>query len=93
MARGLVCVKCMKFFRVKKQGVAIEEGMPLNDQLEWGSYKLWMADLHECPGCGAQIMAGFGWHPVAEHFQEGYQQTKDNLQPIGRVDDCGGAKP
>jgi hypothetical protein len=92
---GLVCVACKKFFRVKKQGISIEEGMPLGGEAAgmWGSYKLWSADLFECPGCHVQIVAGFGQRPIAEHFQTDYDVKLGRYQPIGRVDDCGGAKP
>jgi len=95
MSNGLACIPCGKFFRVKKGGVAIEEGMPLTGDVHgpWGPYKLWMADLCECPGCGAQVAAGFGHAPVAEHYQPGYRDMAERMKPIARVDDCGGKKP
>jgi hypothetical protein len=99
---GLACATCFKFFRVKKMGVAFEEGMPVSaaafsdaaQKEDWRPYKLWMADLCECPGCGAKILiTGPGQRPVAEHYQAGYQETRQRLAPLGRVDDCGGKKP
>jgi hypothetical protein len=92
---GLACAKCFKFFRVKKMGVAVEEGMPIGyeEDDKWQSYKLWMADLCECPGCGALALVGFGHNPVREHYQPGYQDARAALQPIGRIDDCGGKRP
>lgn len=92
---ALACVKCKKFFRMKKSGVPIEEGMPKPDG-DWGPYKLWMADLYECPECGVQIIAGFGspynW-PLAEHYQPKYAETRSKYPPLITVNDCGGAKP
>lgn len=92
MARGLVCVKCKKFLRVKKVGVVLEEGMPISDT-EWGPYKMWIADLHECPTCGFELIAGFAQHALGEHFHPDYDEKVRRFQPMLRIDDCGGAKP
>lgn len=97
---GLACATCFKFFRVKKMGVAFEEGMPVGPVQEdggpesWQSYKLWMSDLCECPGCGARVLiTGTGQRPISEHYKPGYAEARDRFAPIGRVDDCGGKKP
>ena len=92
--RGLACVTCSKFFRLKKSGVNIEEGMPTgNDLTKWGPYKLWKADLYECPSCGAQIIAGFAHSNFAEHYQPDYSLQRSQNPPLITVNDCGGAKP
>ena len=95
MARGLACIKCRKFMRVKKCGVAIEEGMPVGEDREgeWQGYKLWMMDLHECPSCGFQLAAGFAPQPFGEHYQDDYAKKVEMYHPIARIDDCSGAKP
>lgn len=96
MSDGLACAICCKFMRVKKQGVAVEERMPQRqaDGSEvWMPYKLWMADLCECPGCGAQILAGFGHAPVAEHYQPSYVDRLQRTRPVIQIDDCGGKRP
>ena len=49
MARGLVCVGCQRFLKIKKNDVSVEEGMP-DGVGGWQPYKLWSADLYECPG-------------------------------------------
>lgn len=97
---GLACVPCRKFYRVKKIGVAFEEGMPGGSRLAdpggdgWGPYKLWMGDLCECPGCGAQIVfTATGQQPIAEHYQPTYAAARERFRPIVRIDDCGGKKP
>jgi hypothetical protein len=90
--RGLACVKCQKFFRIKQNGVVLEEGMPRGDS--WGPYKLWLVDLWECPECGAQVTAGAGNNPIAEHYMtERYVAMRESRPPLITVNDCGGAKP
>ncbi len=89
---GLACARCFKFMRTTKIGVYIEEGMPYADGT-WHPYKLWMADLCECPECGARMVTRFGRGPIAEHYQPHYREVVEAVSPIGRVDDCGGRKP
>lgn len=98
---GIACAKCHKFFRVKKIGVFFEEGMPVSDPdaskpepRVWTSYKLWAADLLECPACGAElVITGPGQQPVAEHYQPDYVETVAKYSPLFRVDDDGGKRP
>jgi hypothetical protein len=69
-----ICVKCKLAYKPKKNGVCVDE------QASFGSYKLWEADLKECPGCGNQIVAGFAQEPFSEHFQEGHQYIIENAK-------------
>jgi len=64
----LVCVKCGKELRCKKNEIIVEE-LVLSK-----SCRIWEADLWKCPGCRTEIIAGFGLEPIAEHFQEDYQK-------------------
>lgn len=85
--RPVVCVPCRLFFKPKKLGVTIGEGMP--DGIGgWQAYKLWQGDLWACAGCGAEIIRGFGQRAIAEHFQAGYAQAVQACRPLFRVDDC-----
>ena len=68
-----ICVKCNLSYITKEVGVFVEE------LAEFGSYKLWAADLKECPNCHHQIVSGFSEQPVAEHYQKDY---KDKLKKI-----------
>ena len=94
-----VCVPCQRFFRMKKSGYAFIEGMPANgaerpasgtsEPDKWKPYKIWVGDLHECQGCGAQILSGFGIQPVSEHYRSDFAEKiavlgADRLQ----VNDC-----
>lgn len=87
----IVCMKCGMFFHPKKNGVVVEEGMPVGDPVEgekWVPYKLWSADLLECRVCGTEIVAGFGQQPFAEHFEKDYDQRKAAEVPVVFVKDC-----
>lgn len=92
MSRGLVCLKCRLFYRIKKNGVVIEEGMP-DGSGDSAPYKLWMADLYECTGCGSQLVTGFGQVPLAEHYQDRYARVREHNPPLAHIADCGGARP
>lgn len=92
-----VCVKCQRFFRVKKGGYYFTEGMPHGDKAQpgtiepekWLPYKIWVGDLYECQGCGTQIVSGFGQQPVAEHYQDGFEHTAKVLRADQlQVNDC-----
>lgn len=74
-----ICVPCQRFFRPKKNGYFFVEGMPIGGTHRpppgkeaadlWKPYKLWVGDLWECLGCGANIVVGVGGGPLAEHFE------------------------
>ena len=83
----MVCRGCLRFLKPKKNGIMLEEGRPLGGGA-WGPYKPWMADLWACPGCGAEIVAGFGQGPFAEHYQPTYAEMCEKYPPLFRVDDC-----
>jgi hypothetical protein len=97
-----VCVKCQCFYRPKTNGYFLTEMMPTGewrgdpDEIRgnhrpemWQPYKLWVADLWECPECAHQIVVGFGHGPVREHHEEDFEAvviacSGDRLQ----VNDC-----
>lgn len=59
-----ICTKCEIRMRPEKNDVHVEE------YAGNGPYKIWSADLWKCPSCGIEIIAGFGFNPLVEHFQE-----------------------
>lgn len=86
-----VCVPCRKFFKIKLNGVAIEEGMPAGGKDGmWRPYKLWLGDLYACEGCDTEMIF-LPDAPVAEHYQKDYAEWVQRLQPAFRVDDCPGS--
>jgi hypothetical protein len=68
---------CGRFMVVKRNSVTVEER--LEDQ---APYKLWDADLYECPSCHHQVITGFGQSPLAEHYQPDYPITRARLAPV-----------
>ena len=38
-------------------------------------YKVWCGDLYACPDCGAEVVSGVGFHPLAEHYQTEFLGT------------------
>ena len=77
---GKMCAKCNIELRCKKNEVYVIE------HASFGPYKLWMADLWNCAGCGAEMVLGFGANPIREHFQPDFQgyiaELKDNDETI-----------
>lgn len=84
----MVCVPCARFFKVEKNGVTFEEGF---GDGRGKPYKLWMADLYQCPKCGTRVIAGLGHGPVAEHHEPHYGKMREMVpEPMVFVDDCPG---
>lgn len=72
-----VCVACQRFYRPHRNGVRFVENMPIGNNAapgtaapeRWEPYKLWVADLWRCHGCGHEIIVGCALSPIAEHYQ------------------------
>lgn len=89
-----VCVKDQRFYFPRKNGVPIIEGKPQHgakpgtaEPDKWTPYKLWMADVWECPECGHQIVIG-ATEPMAYDYQPQFKTWMEALQPELRVNDC-----
>lgn len=86
-----ICVKCELFYKPKKNGVYVIEGMPKTSKTAehaWVPYKLWCADLWECKGCGDQIIDRSGLHEIAIQHQPDFQKLCDEFKPLLQVNDC-----
>lgn len=92
-----ICVKCRVFFHPKKNDYWFTEGMPTvtdapkgNESPEsWKPYKIWAADLYECPVCMAQILSGFGKEPIKVHHEEDFEDMRLRLKATQfMVNDC-----
>lgn len=74
---GPVCVGCRRFYRARRNGVRVLEQMPEHARAEpgvgaeasWVPYRVWLADLYRCEGCGHEIIVGFGHAPIGEHYR------------------------
>lgn len=65
---NVLCVRCERIMRPKRNGVIIEELMD-----DGRPYQKWEADALECPACGFEVVAGFGRTPLVEHWQDSYE--------------------
>jgi len=91
-----ICVKCQRFYRVQKNGVAFIEAMPFGVNAPpgteapelWRPYKLWRGDLWRCEGCDHVLIAGVARAPVVEHYQSEFNDWVDKLGPIVTINDC-----
>ena len=61
-----VCVKCSIELRPKTNGVTVADYFMEDAKI----YKLWEADLYQCPKCSLQIVVGFGQNAYAEHHTD-----------------------
>ena len=80
----IVCVKCSRQMRPKRNGVEVVEQARRAPDVYW-DYKLWIADLWECQDCGVEVLYvgdrhGHGQLPFREHFQEGFAER---VQEVG----------
>ena len=72
-----ICLKCCVAYITKKQGIVV------NELAEFGSYKLWEADLKECPVCHNQIISGFAQKNFSEHYQIGHKEQLEKAKEKG----------
>lgn len=88
------CPKCQRFYRPAKNGIRVLEAMPHhNDALpgnlapeSWAPYKIWHADLWQCPGCGHQLISGWGNHPESERHYPEFHHYLPNIDFT--INDC-----
>jgi len=64
-----VCVKCKLELHPETNGVGV---LDLNENGE--PYELYDADLWKCPGCGMEVVGGFGRGPIASHFEDNFEK-------------------
>ena len=48
-------------------------------------YKLWQADLWECPDCGHQVILGYGQSHWAEHYEPDFDEQLQKARNRGTV--------
>lgn len=62
-----VCAECQVEMRCKTNEVYVVE------MADFGPYKVWSADLWNCPECGHLTITGFGVECIAEHYQDPFE--------------------
>ena len=75
-----ICVKCEVEFKPFENGVIVAEMFQNNTAL----YRLWSADLWQCPKCGYQIVSGYGNHAYAEHFEQNLEKIIAEETVLGK---------
>jgi hypothetical protein len=95
-----ICVPCRRFYRMKKSGFAFVEGMPRGGNFEdpapigtraperWQPYKVWFGDLWRCPDCGAEVITGTGYQPMAERHHDDFRDLIERLGATLQINDC-----
>lgn len=65
-----ICVQCHVEMKIKTIGVEVTEMICVYPPQP---YKIWNADLFQCPICKVEVIASFGNRPCAESFQDDFE--------------------
>jgi len=68
---NMVCAKCECELKPKSNDVRVVEYFLKPPK----PYKIWCADLWVCPKCGVEIVSGFGFKSLSEHYETTFQDT------------------
>jgi len=75
----LVCTTCHCELRPETNGIIVIE------TASFGPYKVWNADVWKCPGCGIEIVAGFGEVPIrADHYSPDFPDWLEKVKATAR---------
>jgi hypothetical protein len=95
-----ICVTCQRFYRPETNGVRFVENMPIGGDIRsppgrtaphlWKPYKLWVADLWRCHGCGHELIIGAARGPLSEHYMPDFTDACEREGHLIRcsVNDC-----
>lgn len=67
---------------LKAKNYQVEIELDVAEMAQFGPYKLWSADLVQCPGCGTKVITGFS-RTFVEHWQPGFNQYFDRAKQRG----------
>ena len=75
----LVCTNCQTELKPETSGTLIIE------TASFGPYKVWNADTWKCPGCGTEIVAGFGNEPWrSDHYSKDFPEWLESVKNTAR---------
>ena len=77
----MICVRCEVALKIQRNGVALIEMFADPPR----PYKIWMADQWQCPKCLIEMVSGAGQGPIAEHFQDGFEEVLSNIKVSNNV--------
>lgn len=75
------CVDCKTGYVPLKNDILVLETMDNRMQ----PYKLWAADLLQCPKCKHRLITGFGQGCIAEHYQDDFNVIFKKAYHSGRL--------
>ena len=82
------CVDCKTGYVPLKNDIVVLETM---DDL-MVPYKLWAADLVQCPKCKHRLITGFGRQQFAEHYEPDFQSQLERYTGNGILFTISGQK-
>lgn len=77
----LVCINCEVEMKTEQNGVFVAEMFQDNAKI----YKIWHADMWKCPLCDYEVISGFGFSPLANHFDRDLEEWVKELKAKGEV--------
>ena len=84
---GHACMGCKEQYVPLKNDifVAQTEVCVRNLTLDQTIYKLWCADLLECPQCNHIIISGYGQEPVSTWHQDNHRELIERVRAEGSL--------
>ena len=76
---AITCVNCERGYQRIELGIYLVEMFCDPPQ----PYKIWSADLWQCPGCNDKVVSGRGDNPLIHHFQDGFDEFLAGLEEHG----------
>ena len=73
------CVSCKTGYVPLKNDIVVLETM--DDKMR--PYKLWCADLLQCPKCDHILITGFGSKSIGEHYQPDFKEKLEKYREAG----------
>ena len=73
---AITCVNCERGYQRIENGIFLVEMFCSPPE----PYKVWSADLWQCPNCKDKVVSGRGDNPLMHHFQDGFSEYLAELR-------------
>lgn len=74
-----VCIPCKRQYKCDKVGVYFVESTGREP------YRMWAADRYKCPGCGHEILHGFGNDAIIAKHQDDFEARVIVAKNLGTI--------